>query len=54
MQKKSLDSTTGIEEFNKKVFAKSIELISSVKKIPITDISSSRNDNIRKKCNAVE
>lgn len=39
MQKKSLDVNIGIDDYNKKVFAKSMELFFNCKKIPIDQVS---------------
>lgn len=39
MQKKSLDANIGVDDYNKKFFNKSLELITNCKKIPINQVS---------------
>lgn len=43
MQKKTIDHNTGVDDYNKKLFTKSIELISSVKKVKQADLNANRN-----------
>lgn len=55
MQKKSLDSNIGIDDYNKKVFTKSMELFFNCSKIPIDQVSAlHKHDSIKKKYNAID
>jgi len=55
MQRRSLDSNIGIEDFNKKVFTKSMELFINCKKISIDHLSAYHsNPAIKSKYNAID
>jgi hypothetical protein len=55
MQRRSLDSNIGIDDFNKKVFTKSMELIFNCKKISIDQLSSGHlSSSIKKKYNSID
>lgn len=55
MQKKSLEANIGVDDYNKKIFNKSIELITNCRKIPINQVSNlHRNQTIKKKYIAIE